>query len=280
MTTRTAPASVPRVLVSRARVHVEDPLLLGYLEVITVVCFLVFALIFRREEGAGLGLSELLLGVSLAAGLYALWSTRPDRTVRASVEGNVLALRGWLSTFRVHPRDVARLRTEHHPCCMRIVLCDGRVVEIAEVDTRLAWMFEARVAQFRGAETFKVAGIPRRGWGSKCLSAIPVLSGLVRPRLRISKELLRIWWGPFSLERSLCQLTHATVTVTGVLLRFTDGFELEILTYGGQALRRRCTTLELSRIVAERILEARRRELSRSILGYRKSIKALVRDNG
>ena len=279
MTTPTLVAGVARAPMSRARLELWTPLSMHHIEVAKVVGVLVAMFILARSVGFGLDVGHLMYGVIVTTLTYVRGPRRRARSVRASIQGEVLFLRGWLSRLRVHPRDVARLRVDHHPCRMHVVLCDGRVLEIDDVDARVAWAFEARIARFSGPETFKLTGIPSRGGTSKVLSAMPFLSGLVRPRLRLSKDSLRLWWGPFSLDKPLCQLTLAKVTTKGFLLRFADKLELEVLTYGGLCVGKEWTTFELNRIVTGRILHARQRALSRSFSSYRRRITALAPDS-
>jgi hypothetical protein len=264
---RSTMGAVPRTLATRARLRVESPLLLHQLEMIALMGLV--GSWFVRAEHQPSWISLSLVAMAILGAFTALWVRTERRRVRVTLDAGRLCLRTFAKNLRIPAASVARLGIEHHPCCMRIVLCDGRVLRIDDVDARVAWAFEARVAQTRGPETFKLAGIPRLGRLSGWLSAIPLLSGSVRPRLRILAESLELRWGPFRLERPLCQLTRASATVKGVHLCFADGRQLEILTYGGVGPRRLRTTFKLNRILEERLNLAKQRALS----SQRKALK-------
>jgi len=267
----------PHALTSWAHLQIDNPLLMHHLEVVALLGL--FGIWIVRGQHQPSALSWPLFAMAAFGTFAALWVQTRRRRVRVSLDAGSLRLRAFATSLWVTAASVARLGIDHHPCRMRIVLCDGRVLRIDDVDARLAWAFEARVARARGPETFKLAGIPRLGRLSGWLSAIPLLSGSVRPTLRLLSESLELRWGPFQLRRPLCQLTQAVATVKGVRLSFTDETKMELFTYGGLGLSRLWTTFELNRILEERLNSAKQRALARALSGYRKRFTTEARDN-
>ena len=270
-------ASTPSAWLSRARLEVSDPGL-GQRLMATGAVLLVFGRIVTFSQPLTWWDASWMLGAALF--LLGLYKRRISRSVGASVEQDVMLLRGWLFTMRIMPRNVARLSIEHHPCRLRILLCDGRTLWLDGLDARIAWRFESAVARYRGDEVFMLAGIPRMGRITRLLSCLPLLPGFVRPRLTLSGELLRVWWGPFRAQVPFSRVTRVAATGRGVQLHLVDARQFELSSYAGLRAQDDFTVFEFNELVAERILEARRRAAARSLAGYRKSVRALRADSG